>query len=288
LLLSCASVVLIPVVVAVAYVLALRRYAPGIPTFGAAAGNVTVWRLMPVPVEPRNAGTGDLSEQLGMPLLQLLAGSALNSAVLVILAVCVSMILGVPLGLWIGMNPERQAARALHLLSGVLLAFPSFFVAFLLQLVVVHLSTAFGAPVIPVYGAGFDGHLIIPTVALMIPSIGLVARLSAVRAAEIQGREFVRTARAKGLDEGTVLANHIVPMMLVTFGEAALGACRSVLAAIVILEYLLVWPGLGILALRAVNVQDPRTLLASTTVLGVAFLSASAGLDLVRSRRVGR
>jgi ABC-type dipeptide/oligopeptide/nickel transport system permease component len=51
-------------------------------------------------------------------------------------------------------------------------------------------------------------------------------------------------------------------------------------------EYLVVWPGLGVLALRAVNVQDLPVLLGSVAVLGVGFFATEIGLDVL-TRRTG-
>jgi peptide/nickel transport system permease protein len=61
---------------------------------------------------------------------------------------------------------------------------------------------------------------------------------------------------------------------------------RLVLGALVIVEFLFVWPGLGGLALRAVNVQDLPVVLACVTLLGGLFVLTELGLDLV-TRRTG-
>jgi ABC-type dipeptide/oligopeptide/nickel transport system permease component len=53
----------------------------------------------------------------------------------------------------------------------------------------------------------------------------------------------------------------------------------------VIVEYLLVWPGLGVLALRAANVQDLALFLGSASILAVMFFAIDVGLDLMTQKR---
>ena len=67
----------------------------------------------------------------------------------------------------------------------------------------------------------------------------------------IKQRQFVAFARARGASDLRIIYRHIAPNMVGAIGEAGLGALRFVLAGLVIVEYLLVWPGLGVLALRA-------------------------------------
>lgn len=66
---------------------------------------------------------------------------------------------------------------------------------------------------------------------------------------------------------------HLVPNLYGTIGEAVLTGLRLVLGALVIVEFLFVWPGLGVLALRALNVQDLSVLLACVAVFGLLFVA---------------
>jgi peptide/nickel transport system permease protein len=139
--------------------------------------------------------------------------------------------------------------------------------------------------VVPVYGFGLDGHLVIPVIALALAPCAFVVRLVALTATDLNVRDFVRTARAKGLSEAAVVYRHIAPNMIGAIGEAGLGALRFVLAGLVIVEYLLVWPGLGVLTLRAANVQDLPLFLAGAAILALVFQLTELGLDVVTNRR---
>lgn len=227
----------------------------------------------------------DLATQAGVspPVLVLLA--AANSASLVVLATAFALLAGVPAGFWIAIHAPPRWVTALKTAANVGVAFPAFFVAFLLQVAAVEATGRLGHSVVPVYGFGLDSHLVIPVLALTLAPFAFVVRLVALSATELNVRDFVRTARAKGLSERAVVYRHLAPNMLGAIGEAGLGALRLVLAGVVIVEYLLVWPGLGVLALRAANVQDLPLFLASAVVLGALFYLTDASLDLVTNRR---
>lgn len=226
----------------------------------------------------------DLAARANTSLPVLVAGAALNSAFLAVLATTGALVLGVPLGFWLAIHAPRRVAEVLRSVTNVGVALPAFFLAFLLQVAAVELSKTAGQPIVPTFGFGLDGHLVIPVLALMAAPVAFVARLVALGASDLNARDFVRTARAKGLTEARVVYGHIAPNMVGALSEAALGAARLVLAGLVIVEYLVAWPGLGFLLLRAVRVQDGAVLLSGIAVLGALFLLLERGIDLATER----
>jgi peptide/nickel transport system permease protein len=265
---------------------AARNFLPASSSAGLAGSALQGWSISEG-VQPfgRVVPGFDLAGQAGTPGALLVLLAALNSAFLVLLATGVAMAVGVPLGFWLAIHAPRRVVGALRAGTNIGVAFPAFFVAFLLQVAAVEATGRLGHSVVPVYGFGLDGHLVIPVFALTLAPLAFVVRLVALSATELNIRDFVRTARAKGLSERVVVYRHIAPNMLGAIGEAGLGALRAVLAGLVIVEYLLVWPGLGVLALRAANVQDPPIFLASAAVLAAVFYCTDLGLDLVTNRR---
>jgi peptide/nickel transport system permease protein len=226
----------------------------------------------------------DLASRANTSLLVLVASAALNSAFLAVLATTGALLVGAPLGFWLAIHAPRRVGEVLRSVTNVGVAVPAFFIAFLLQVAAVELTKTAGQTVVPTFGFGLDGHLVIPVLALMAAPLAFVARLVALGATDLNARDFVRTARAKGLRETRVVYGHIAPNMVGALSEAALGAARLVLAAMVIVEYLVAWPGLGFLLLRAVRVQDGAVLLLGIAVLGALFLLLERGIDLVTER----
>lgn len=281
------SAFLVLAVTAALFLLATRWYAPGSGTFGAVAGGLNAWLTRATPSDIVGlAASRSLAAQAGVDGPVLLLAAALNSAFLVLLAVAIAASLGIPAGFWIAIHAPRRLVSLLRSITNLGIALPAFFVAFLLQVFAIELAGQTQRTVLPVYGFGLDSHLVIPVLALSAGPFAYIARLVLVAATDLNIRDFVRTARAKGLPEHSVVYRHIAPNMLGAIGEALLGGTRLVLGGLVIVEYLVVWPGLGILALRAANVQDLGVLLGAVAILGALFFVTELGLDLV-TRRTG-
>ncbi len=269
------------------YSLAAVHYAPAPPVLGASSTSVNGWNIvLPGQPKPLVAPT-DLAAQARVDGPALVATAAVNSSYLIVLAAALALGIGVPLGLWLAVLAPRPLAAAIRAATSVGITFPAFFLAFSLQLVAIALAERNGRTILPVYGFGIDGHLVIPTISLALAPIAYVTRLVALAAEDIATRDFVRTARAKGLLESAIVSRHLVPNLVGALGEAGLGAVRLALGGLVIVEFLLVWPGVGLLILRAANVQDTWTFIAGVSVLATAFLAVEIGLDLV-TRRSGR
>jgi peptide/nickel transport system permease protein len=271
-------------VLAVAYgvlALAARHYAPSAssPITGASASAINGWVLVapgqPKPVNPPL----DLARQAGLGDVQLVGAAALNSAILLVLALSLALGIGVPLGFWVGVSGPHVVADMVRATTSIGITFPAFFLAFLLQLVAIAFAQLFQRTIVPVFGYGIDGHLVLPTIALALAPLAYVMRLVALAAEDLEHRDFVRTARAKGLSEGLVIYRHIATNMVATLAEAALGAARLALGGLVIVEFVLVWPGLGLLTLRAANVQDFSVFLSAVFVFATVFLAVEISID---------
>jgi peptide/nickel transport system permease protein len=280
------TLVLVVGVGALLFFLAARNFLATTSTAGVAGSALQGWQISTGAQPFGQVVRGfDLAAQAGVSPVVLVLLAAANSAFLVTLATTFALLAGVPAGFWIAIHAPPWSVTALKSAANVGVAFPAFFVAFLLQVAAVEATGRLGHSVVPVYGFGLDGHLVIPVLALTLAPLAFVVRLVALTATELNVRDFVRTARAKGLSERTVVYRHLAPNMLGAIGEAGLGALRLVLAGVVIVEYLLVWPGLGVLALRAANVQDLPLFLASAVVLGTLLYLTDVSLDLVTNRR---
>ena len=270
----------------VLFALATARFSANTGQVSLGASDLTVWLLHANanPIGLATGPTGDLAAKSNTTLPALVGLAALNSAFLLVPAALLAVLLGVPLGFWVALHAPRRAVGAFRALTNLGIALPGFFVAFLLQVLAVEITGRVGHSVVPVYGFGLDTHLVIPVLSLSIGPAAAVTRLVALAATELNARDFARTARAKGLSERAVIYGHLVPNLYGTLGEAVLTGVRLVLSALVIVEFLFVWPGLGGLALRAVNVQDLPVLLSCVALLGGLFVLIELGLDLVTAR----
>lgn len=282
-----ASVLLALVIGYALYSIAATRYVPGVSTRGSAASSIGDWNVPPpeAAVSGRSAGT-DLSALYGRPASSLVAEAAVNSAILLTLAIVLAAATAIPTGFWLALRAPRQLRSSLETIVSLGITVPAFFIAFVLQVVAIFLTERAGHTVVPVFGYGFDGHLVIPVAALAIAPFAFISRSVSLVASDALQREYVRTARAKGLTERLIVWRHLLPNLLGATGEAVIAGLRLSLGALVIVEYLLVWPGLGLLSLRALYVQDTGIVVLVIGVLGAAFIALDASLDVL-TRRTG-
>jgi ABC-type dipeptide/oligopeptide/nickel transport system permease component len=261
------------VVAGALFLAATTNYTPSAGRGGTSASAVGEWALRepgdPGRFDPSNARS--VAEQARQPAVSIVLSATLNSSVIVVLATSIATTLGVASGLWLAIQRRNPIAVVVRSLGNVLVALPAFYVAFLAQIAAVELGSAAGRTLIPVFGFGYDSHLLVPVASLSLGASAYVTQLVATRAETTAAFDYVRTARAKGLRERAIAVHHIMPNLWPTIAEGALSAVRIVLSGLVIVEYLSAWPGLGILLLRAINVQDAQVLLMSTAVLATLF-----------------
>jgi ABC-type dipeptide/oligopeptide/nickel transport system permease component len=132
---------------------------------------------------------------------------------------------------------------------------------------------------------GFDGlfskSIIIPTLALSLPGIAGVARLARIATLGTLHEDFVRTARAKGLTESTVVSRHVarnslVPVMTTVIGLSMVGLVEGA----ILTETLLGIPGIGSFMFESVTGRDYNVILAMVLFITFLFVLANLLVDL--------
>ena len=132
---------------------------------------------------------------------------------------------------------------------------------------------------------GFDGifslSMIIPTIALTLPGIAGVARLARTATMTALDEDFVRTARAKGLSEYTVISRHVTRHSVVPIMTTVIGLdLVSLIEGALFIEILLGIPGIGSFIFEAVKGQDYNVVLAVIMITTTAFVLANLLVDL--------
>jgi ABC-type dipeptide/oligopeptide/nickel transport system permease component len=137
-------------------------------------------------------------------------------------------------------------------------------------------------------GFGYDGHLVLPLLAISVPAVAYTAQLTATRTAEVRDADFVTAALARGLSPSWILRVHVLPHVRPVTLEALGSGLRVSVASLPIVEYLFQWRGIGQLALEAVGVHDAAALIFSAVVLVTLFATLSALADIARPRALYR
>jgi peptide/nickel transport system permease protein len=279
-----AVVLIVWALVAVAAPLAMTRYAAF--SLGRGAGLGCQFQPVAGSLNARQLECSrSLAEVYQEPLPQLIAEATLRSLSLLAGAALLGLVLGTLIGVSIGLLRRRAiAGGAVVAGASLLAAIPSFFVAYFLQLLVILLASGSGRRFLPVFGFGYDEHIVLPLLAVAIPAVTVTAQLVGVRISEVLDADFIVTADAKGLLPSWIARVHVLPHAWPVVVEALGSGLRISLASLPIVEYLFVWNGLGFIALQAIASRDPVALAASAIVLAALFSLLSMLSDLVKVR----
>jgi len=210
--------------------------------------------------------------------------SLFRSLALLVGAAVLALVVGTLLGMAAGLLRRRAwAAGGIIGLTTLASAVPAFFVAYFLQIIVIIVgATPNGGNLLPVFGFGYDQHIVLPLLSVSVPAIAYTAQLTANRTAEVLTADFITTARAKGLPTMWILRVHVLPHVRPVIFEALGSGLRVSVASLPIIEYLFQWRGIGQLALEAVGIHDAAGLVFSAVALVTLFATLSAIADISR------
>lgn len=203
-----------------------------------------------------------------LPATLLLAGTAF----------AIALLAGIPLGV-IAAARGGPASALLQLFSMVGLAVPSFWLGLMLVLTV-----AVGLRLLPVDGYGGVSHLVLPALTLSLQSIARLSRLVASGMGGVLGRDYIRTARAKGLLERRVVWVHALRNVLVPVVTMAGLELGDLISSAVVVEVVFAWPGIGRLAVTALSQRDFPLLQGTVFIAGLGFVLINLAADLACSR----
>lgn len=220
-----------------------------------------------------------------IPFWPLMIESTFRSLALLVGAASLALVIGPLFGTVITLWRRNALASASAVgVTAVLAAVPAFFVGYFLQIVVIMIGSRTESRFLPVYGFGFDEHLVLPLLAISVPAVSYTAQITTTRLSEVLEADFVTAARAKGLTTGRILAVHALPHVRSVLLEALGSGLRVSVASLPIVEYLFLWRGLGQLALEAVGIHDTLAFTYSAVLLAALFAVLSALADLSRPR----
>lgn len=235
-----------------------------------------------------HAMRGDLGQSLEQraPVSTLVLARFRNTAILTFASVLISCAVGLTAGIVSATKPYSIFDR----LSMVLALFGNSMPAFWLGLVLI-LTLSLGLGWFPVSGMqsirGEGGvldllhHLILPAITLGGATTAIVARLTRSSMLEVIRQDYVRTARAKGLDERRVVVAHalrnaLLPVVTVVGLQVGL-----LLGGAVLTETVFSWPGVGLQLYRAISTRDIPLIQGSVLLIAVTFVFINLLVDVL-------
>ena len=222
-------------------------------------------------------------------VLQLIVGRLPATALLMISALVIALVLGCLAGTIAAVSRHRWVDVAVSILATLGFATPLFWLGLMLMVLFsahLHWLPAGGILTPGVAATGWAmlrdlaAHMVLPVFCLAAYYLAIYARLMRASVLEVSGLDFVRTARAKGLSRVATIRAHVVPnalLPIVTMTALQFGALFSGSVAI---ETVFSWPGLGQLALDAVASRDLNLLLGILFFSSVLVLVVNLIVDL--------
>jgi oligopeptide transport system permease protein len=181
-------------------------------------------------------------------------------------ALILAVLTGVGIGLRAGLTPGSPTDSVLMGLANLGLALPSIVLAPLAVLVfAVWLSW------LPAGGVGSPAHFILPPIALALPFVTAIARLTRGSVAETLLEPHVTTARAKGLPRRRIITRHVLPIALLPVLSFLGPAAAALLTGSVVIEQVFELPGIGRYFVQAALNRD-YTLVMGVVVVYAAFI----------------
>lgn len=209
------------------------------------------------------------------PVSELVQQRLPASAALTTLAVLVSVGIGVPSGLLVATRAGGLldvVVRCITLVGGSL---PGFGLAlFGMWLFAARLHW------VPALGAFTPAGIILPATVLALRPLARVLRLTRAGALDVQGLDFMRTARAKGLPEGVVRGRHLVPNVLPVVLTVIGLDLTTLFANAAVVEWVFAWPGIGRLGADAALAADLPVLQAFVLIVGWLVVLVNLAADV--------
>lgn len=225
-------------------------------------------------------GDFDRSIRLHLPARTLVLERLPNTAALAAVAWALGMI-GIPVGMMAARRPRGSMDRTVNVLSFAIISIPDFWLSLMLILVV---AVQFGLlPTSGFNGLGLDGwkFIILPAIALSPRVLGRNAQITRATMIEELGKQYVATARSKGLTENVILYTHVLKNASISIVTLMGDELAGFMNGATITETIFGWPGLGKLLIDAINARDLPVITATVFMVALMVMVINFIVDLV-------
>lgn len=238
-----------------------------------------------------SVSTGDLGMSMmytGKSVADLIKARIMNTVYLSTFALFITIIISLPLGIYSARKPYSLLDYSTTTFAFLGLATPSFFAG----LIAIYVF-AFQLGWLPSQGTittigltGFDlfidkiKHLILPGFTLGLSSTAIYMRYMRTEMLDVMGSDFIRTARAKGLSNNSVLYKHTLRNALIPIITLLGFEFGTLLSGAVITEAIYVYPGIGTLFLTSILNRDYPIIMAINLILAVTILVGNLLADI--------
>ncbi len=220
---------------------------------------------------------GDLgsSMQDGSPVLREILKRLPRTLELIGAAAVISLVIGIPAGFLAALRQNGLLDRILSAIAGLCQSIPVFVIGTVMILVFAQKLRWISAGGFVDFMVDPVGHLVLllmPASAIAIDLAATVMRITRSSVLDVMRKEYVRTARSKGVPEFRVQTRHVLRNALAPIVTVVALNLGSLLGGTVLVEYVFNWPGLSGLLVEAVNARDYPMVVGCILTISTLFV----------------
>ena len=193
-------------------------------------------------------------------------------------ALAVALLLSIPAGVHSALHRNQWTDRLLSFVTLLGLSFPNFALG---PILILFFAIRLGW--LPVSGTGTLAHLVLPAITMGSALAAILARMVRTSMLEELGQDYIRTARAKGLPERTVVYRHALRNALIPVLTVVGLQFGALLAGAIVTETIFSWPGIGRLTITAINNRDYFLVEGCILAIGLTYVAVNFLTDLLYS-----
>ena len=210
------------------------------------------------------------------PIVDLLAERLPATAKLALLALSFAILIGLPLGVVAALRVNQWPDKLANFISLSISAMPHFWMGPMLMMVF-----AIWLGLSPVSGMERSVAIILPALTLGFGLAAILTRMTRASMLEVLHEDFVRTARAKGLAERSVVLRHVLRAALLPIVTVLGLQLGSLLAGTVITETIFSWDGIGRLLVESIEKRDYPVTQACVLVVALVYVMVNLATDII-------
>ncbi|MEZ4869793.1 MAG: ABC transporter permease [Caldilineaceae bacterium] len=223
---------------------------------------------------------GDLgfSYRKQMPVTELLLGRLPYTLALTLAGILVELVIGLPIGILSALGRGRLPDRVGMFVALLGVSAPPFWLGLLLLY-----WFGFLLPIFPLGGSGTLAHLILPALTAGLGGAAWYARMMRSSMLDVLANDYVRTAHGKGLRRAWVVVRHVLPNALNPIITMAGMDIPWFISGIVLVERVFNWPGIGRMAVEAIETVDVPLILGTVIFTAIMVLISGIIIDIVQT-----
>jgi peptide/nickel transport system permease protein len=210
------------------------------------------------------------------PIIDMLKTRYPATLKLAILSLLIGLSIGIPLGIYAALKANHWQDFVVTIVSVRLSAMPAFWLGPMLMLVF-----AVWLGWLPVSGMESNTSIILPAITLGFGLSAILTRMTRTSLLEVLNDDYIRTARAKGLSEKTVIIRHTLRAALLPIITIVGLQMGSLLAGTVITETVFSWDGIGRLLVESIEKRDYPVTQACVLVVALSYVLVNLATDII-------